>query len=228
MGRPLFFQLWFLSSFFLAYSQRSNIGCLPYFYTWCGLSAEFRMLVWTVLHAGRWKYKTQKIAKKSLSVHRPTKLSGYIFAIKACIDKGKNFLNNNISSASPHNTVNVGPLTAEIGWRVWGTPANFNGFRVFASLLHRRRSPEAKQTLHDVWPYSRPVHYIYILGAVAPNEILTGSKFTLVQVLRSPILAALLHSTRAVGVSETLRRDTRNGIKELSLVIFYRGCHLYS
>jgi len=89
MGRPLFFQLWFLSSFFLAYSQRSNIGCLPYFYTWCGLSAEFRMLVWTVLHAGRWKYKTQKIAKKSLSVHRPTKLSGYIFAIKACIDNRK-------------------------------------------------------------------------------------------------------------------------------------------
>jgi len=23
--------------------------------------------------------------------------------------------------------VNFGPLTAEIGWRVWGTPANFNG-----------------------------------------------------------------------------------------------------
>jgi len=32
--------------------------------------------------------------------------------------------------------VNFGPLTAEIGWRVWGTPANFNGFRVFAALLH--------------------------------------------------------------------------------------------
>ena len=25
---------------------------------------------------------------------------------------------------------------AEICWRVWGTPANFNGFRVFAALLH--------------------------------------------------------------------------------------------
>ena len=31
----------FLSSFFfLAYSQRSQSGCLPYFYTWCGLSAN--------------------------------------------------------------------------------------------------------------------------------------------------------------------------------------------
>jgi len=26
--------------FFLAYSQRSEIGCLSYFYTWCGLSAN--------------------------------------------------------------------------------------------------------------------------------------------------------------------------------------------
>jgi len=32
--------------------------------------------------------------------------------------------------------VNFGPLTAEICWRVWNTPANFNGFRVLAALLH--------------------------------------------------------------------------------------------
>jgi len=32
--------------------------------------------------------------------------------------------------------VNFGPLAAEICWRVWGTPANFNGFRVLAALLH--------------------------------------------------------------------------------------------
>jgi len=38
--------------------------------------------------------------------------------------------------------VNYRPLTAEIDWQVWGTPANFNGFRVLASLLHRRRSTE--------------------------------------------------------------------------------------
>ena len=31
--------------------------------------------------------------------------------------------------------VNFGLLTAEIR-RVWGTPANFNGFRVLAALLH--------------------------------------------------------------------------------------------
>jgi len=32
--------------------------------------------------------------------------------------------------------VKFGPLAAEICWRVWGTPANLNGFRVLAELLH--------------------------------------------------------------------------------------------
>ena len=35
-----------------------------------------------------------------------------------------------------HNMVNFGPLAAEIVLLVWGTPANFNGFRVLAALLH--------------------------------------------------------------------------------------------
>jgi len=30
----------------------------------------------------------------------------------------------------------VGPLTAEIVSVVWGTPANFNGFRFLVALLH--------------------------------------------------------------------------------------------
>ena len=32
--------------------------------------------------------------------------------------------------------VNLGSLVADIGPVVWGTPANFNGFRVLAALLH--------------------------------------------------------------------------------------------
>ena len=32
--------------------------------------------------------------------------------------------------------VNFGPLAAEIGLPVWGTPAHFNGFRILAALLH--------------------------------------------------------------------------------------------
>jgi len=32
--------------------------------------------------------------------------------------------------------VNFDPLAAEIDAVVWGTPANFHGFRVLAALLH--------------------------------------------------------------------------------------------
>ena len=45
-------------------------------------------------------------------------------------------LSSNISSTCPHNMVNFGPLAAEIVSLVWDTPANFNGFRVLAALLH--------------------------------------------------------------------------------------------
>jgi len=41
-----------------------------------------------------------------------------------------------MSSTCLHNMVNFSPLTAEICFRVWGTPANFNGFRVLAALLY--------------------------------------------------------------------------------------------
>ena len=78
-----------------------------------------------------------KIAKKSPPGHRRTTLSGYIFAIKACIDnRKKNLLSSNMSSTCSHNMANFGPLAAEIDPVVGGTAANFNGFRVLAALLH--------------------------------------------------------------------------------------------
>jgi len=52
---------------------------------WC----EFRMQVWNVLHAARWKYRTQKWCKKSPSAHHRTTSSGYIFSTKARIDNRK-------------------------------------------------------------------------------------------------------------------------------------------
>jgi len=74
--------------------------------------------------------------KKSPSANHRTTLSGYIFATKARIDnRKKNLLSSNIASRCLHNTVNFGPA-AEISSGVWGTPANFNGFRVLAALLH--------------------------------------------------------------------------------------------
>ena len=90
-----------------------------------------------MLHAARCKCRTQKSRQKSPSGHHRPTLSGYMFASKACIDnRKKNLLSSNISSTCPHNMVNFGPLAAEIVSLVWGTPANFNGFRVLAALLH--------------------------------------------------------------------------------------------
>jgi len=63
--------------------------------------------------------------------------------------------------------VNFGPLTAQIDLGVCGTPPNFNGFRVLALLLRRRRSTEVNRTLHDVWPSPALVHYVYTIGAFA-------------------------------------------------------------
>jgi len=53
--------------------------------------------------------------------------------------------------------VNFGSLAAEICWRVWGTPANFNGFRVLTALLHGTLVVAVSQTLqggHHIrhWP----------------------------------------------------------------------------
>ena len=53
------------------------------------------MQVWNVLHVARWKYRTQKLAKKSLSGHHRTTLSGYIIPIKARIDNRKKLVKQN-------------------------------------------------------------------------------------------------------------------------------------
>jgi len=43
--------------------------------------------------------------------------------------------------------VNFGLLAAEIIWLVWGTPANFNGFRILAALLQGILVVGVSQTL---------------------------------------------------------------------------------
>ena len=129
----------------------------------------------------------------------------------------KNLLNSNMSSTCFHNMANFGPLTAESGSGVWGTPANFNGFCVLPSLLQRCRLQETNQTLHAVSTSPGLVHYIYIFGGSCTlTEFCPMQNSLYVQVLRSPILAALLHGTPPASVSQALRCGTRNGITELS------------
>jgi len=136
------------------------------------------MQVWNVLHAARWKCRTQKIAKKSPSAHHCT-TSGYIFATKAHIDnQKKNLLSSNISSRCPHNMVNFGLLVAETDPVVWGTSANFNGFRVLAALLHGSWVVSVSKTL---WHWTEGATYVrqgdHHVGPIILAHILVSSSF---------------------------------------------------
>jgi len=140
---PFFFAL----SFFLAYSQPSQIGCK-----------------WNMLHTAGWKYTTQNISK----IRHLGTIAQICRAVSSQLRHistiWKKLLNSNISSTCSQNMVNFGPLAAEIGLPVRSTPPSFNGFRVLASLLHRCRSRDVNQTLHVVWPSPGLVHYVYIFG----------------------------------------------------------------
>ena len=89
-----------------------------------------------MLHVARLKCRTQKLPKNrhlGTIVQLCQATSSQLRHISTI---GKNLLSSNSSSTCPHNMVNFGPLAAEIDLVVWGTPANFNGFRVLAALLH--------------------------------------------------------------------------------------------
>ena len=132
-------------------------------------------------YAARCKYRTQKNAKNR---HLGT-IGQLCRAISSQLRHvstiGKNFLNSNISCTRPHNMVNFGPLAAEIVSLVWGTPGNFNGFRVLATLLHAATSLNGSQPnfalcLAVSWPGTLYIHFRDLLP---PEGILPRAKFTL-------------------------------------------------
>ena len=100
--------------------------------------------------------------------------------------------------------MNFGPLTAEICWRVWGIPANFNGLHVLAALLHGTLVVGVNQTA----ALNRGSH-LYSAGRPSRWALAHISSFNWFGVL-----AAVLHGTLVVGVSQT--------------AAFNRGHHLYS
>jgi len=101
---------------------------------------------WLAGNAG--PQKSPKIRQK-IAIWAPShNFVGLYIATKACIDSWKkNLLNSNPAPTCPHNIVNFGLLTAEICLGVWGTPANFNGFRVLAALVHGTAVLGVSQTL---------------------------------------------------------------------------------
>jgi len=120
---------------------------------------------------------------------------------------------------------NFGPLMAETGSGVCVTPANFNGFRVLASLLPRRRSTEVNQTMHDVWPSPGLVHYIYIFRGSCPvTEFCHVQNSLCLQLLLSPIYCQ--HYCTALEQSASAK--VCGIVQGMELQNFCRGHHLYS
>ena len=164
-------QPWFLSFFllfFLAYSQRSEIGCLPYFHTWCGLSANLEcMSEMCCMRPAKNTWRKTSAKNRHLSII--AQFCWAIFSQKACINKRKKLVKHQYLV---HMCSECSELRPTNGWDrlgSLGTPVNFDGFHVLAALLQRRRSTEVNQTLHDVWPSPGLLHYIYtFLGAHAP------------------------------------------------------------
>jgi len=129
----------------------------------------------------------------------------------------RNLLNSNIASTRFHNMSNFNLLTAEIIWRVWDTPIKFQlvsrlGFVTAATSFNGGQPIFARCLVVSL----AGTLYIHLRGLLPLDGILPGATSLCVQVLRSPLLAALLHGSQPVGVSQTLRHGSRNGITELS------------
>jgi len=140
----------FLLSFFLSspnLSRRMQIGCLPYLHTWCGLSANLRCrseTCCTRLAANTGRKKSSKnrhlgtIAQLCRAI--PSELR-HVSTI------GKKLVKQQYLLHAFSQYGELRPLAAETGPVVWGTPANFNWFRVLAALLHCTPVLGVSQTL---------------------------------------------------------------------------------
>jgi len=134
----------------------------------------------------------------------------------------KNLLNSNISPTCPHNMANFGPLTAEIGLVVCGTPAISTGFasclRYCSDITHQRPTKLCLMFGHLLcW---------YIIYAFSGDFACHRIHFT----SKSCVLLYWQRycTTLEQRASAKVRRGTRNGIMQLSLLtIFNRGRHLY-
>ena len=110
------------------------------------------------------------------------------------------------------------PITGLDRFTSLGHPRKFQpGFasclRYCSNVAHRRPTKLCTMFARLLSWYTI---YIHIRGSCPLTEFCTVQNSHYVEVLCSLILAALLHGTPAAGVSQTLRRGTRNGITELS------------
>ena len=117
-------------------------------------------------------------------------------------------------------SLQYGELRPTNGWDRFGSLGHPSKFQwvsrlafVTAAMLLIRGQPNFAQCLAISWAGTLYIHFRGLLPLMAFYPVQNS---LYVQVLRSPILAALLHGTPAAGVSQTLRHSTRNRVAELS------------
>ena len=147
-GRPYIFSCCGLFFFFLLFFSSPNLSRRRLYVCHTSTPCEFRMQVWNLLQAARWKHRTQKSRQKSPSRRHRTTLSGYIFATKAHIDnRKKNLLSSNMSSTCPHNNGERRPTSGWDRFRSLGHPCKFQLVSRLGSVTARHLVVGVSQTL---------------------------------------------------------------------------------
>jgi len=118
--------------------------------------------------------------------------------------------------------LNFGPLTAEIRWRVWGTSANFNGYRVFIGFVTALTSLNGPQPnfARYLAVSCAGTLYIHFRGLLPRNGILPAEKSTL-----RPSLAFCYIGT---ALKQWASAKVYGVVQWMELWNFRRGRHLYS
>ena len=135
MAYRYIFMLWCVVLLLFFSSPNLNCRRLDVCYTFTHGVALVRISDAGLKPAAHGSLKTQD-AKVAKNCHLGTiaQLCRAIFLqLRHVLTIGKNLLSSNMSSTCRHNMVNFGLLAAEIDSVVWGTSANFNGFRILAS-----------------------------------------------------------------------------------------------
>jgi len=210
-----FLSSFFLPSLFLAYSQRSETGCLLYFHTRCGLSAnlERRSEMCCTQLAGNTGRKNDE--KRSPSAHHRTTLLGCIFVNNARIDNGKNLLDSNISSTCMPSQ--YGERRPTSGWDRFGSlghPSKFQrlshlGFVTAPTSLTEGQSNFAR-CLAVYWAGTLHIHF---------RGLLPGAKFT----LRPSLALSYIGSVTARHSSSERQPNFAGWYKEWNYATFEEG-----
>jgi len=219
MGSCGYFLLSFFFLFFLTYCQRSEIGRLPYFHTWCGLSAnlEWRPEICCMRLAENTGRKNRQKIAICTPLHNFIRL--YLHNEGMYRQSGKKFVKQQhlLHMFSQHG-------------ELWPT----NGRDQLASLRH----PSKLQRISRLGFVTAPTSlnrgqwnfagclavswagtlYIHFRGLLPPNVILPAAKFNLHPSLVFSYIGSVTaqHSSSGFQLNLTVQCGSRNGITEIS------------